>query len=148
MSEAYVTTENVAIKNSSIFHTEGGWPKDVDILEQTDLARFRKKAEKDESYLSAMRSLAPIVERCMKQNNTIDVYEQYFVNETFDEYSEPPSAKGLAVFRDPSTVKRSATSVNWHPEINSCKIAVSYSIMKFQDDRLNLHNLSTSVSLR
>jgi hypothetical protein len=38
------------------------------------------------------------------------------------------------VFRDPSAVKRTATSVNWHPEGN--RIAVAYSILKFQDERL------------
>ena len=27
-----------------------------------------------------------------------------------------PSAKGLAVFRDPNEIKRTATSINWHPE--------------------------------
>lgn len=145
MSESYVNTENVATKNSSIFHTEGGWPKDVDMTEQTDLARFRKKAEKDESYLSAVRKLAPIAERCMKQNYTTDLYEQYFEKDNlFDHCSEPPSAKGLAVFRDPSNVKRSTASIDWHPEISSSKIAVSYSIMKFQDERLNSPNLPTS----
>lgn len=48
--------------------------------------------------------------------------------------SAPPSAKGLAVFRDPSPIKRTATSINWHPEGN--RIAVAYSILKFQDERL------------
>jgi dynein intermediate chain 2 len=147
MSESYVNTENVATKNSSIFHTEGGWPKDVDMNEQTDLARFRKKAEKDESYLCAMRTLAPIVERCMKQNYTTDLYEQYFEKDVFDRCAEPPSAKGIAVFRDPSRIKRSATSIDWHPEISSPRIAVSYSILKFQDERLNSPNLPMSVSL-
>jgi hypothetical protein len=148
MSESYVNTENVATTNSSIFHTEGGWPKDVDMTEQTDLARFRKKAEKDESYLCAMRSLAPIVERCMKQNYTTDLYEQYFEkDDVFDRCSEPLSAKGLAVFRDPSSIKRTATSIDWHPEMSTSRIAVSYSILKFQDERLNSPSLPMSVSL-
>ncbi len=42
-------------------------------------------------------------------------------------------AQGLAVFRDPHQTKRTATSVNWHPD--STKIAVSYSILSFQDPR-------------
>jgi dynein intermediate chain 2 len=146
MSEADINTENVVMKNTSMSHTEGGWPKDVDFLEQSDVTRFRKKAEKDEAYLNAMRSLAPIAERCMKQNNTVDVYEQYFENDTFEHCCEPPSAKGLAVFRDPSPIKRNVTSINWHPEISSSKIAASYSIMNFQDERLNDPLLPSSVS--
>lgn len=142
MSEAYVNTESVVMKNTSMSHVEGGWPKDVDFAEASDVTRFRKKAEKDESYLSAMRTLVPIVDRCMKQNNTVDVYEQYFEDEVFEHCSGPPSAKGLAVFRDPSPVKRTATSINWHPEISSSKVAVSYSIMNFQDNRFDDPNLS------
>jgi hypothetical protein len=35
-----------------------------------------------------------------------------------------------AVFRDPNPVKRTATSIHWHPEGN--KIAVAYSVLSFQ----------------
>jgi hypothetical protein len=56
-------------------HVEGGWPKDVDFNEQRDLDRFRKKAEKDEDYKGAVKALVPIIIRCLKQNNTIDIYE-------------------------------------------------------------------------
>jgi hypothetical protein len=56
-------------------HVEGGWPKDVDFTEQSDVSRFRKKAEKDEEYKGSVKILGPIVARCMKQINTIDIYE-------------------------------------------------------------------------
>ena len=86
-------------KSSSMRHVEGGWPKDVDFTEQSDVSRFRKKAEKDEDYRGAVKALGPVVSRCMKQNNTIDIYEEYFAGSNVDHSSEPPSAKGLAVFR-------------------------------------------------
>ena len=51
-----------------------------------------------------------------------------------DHSSEPPSAKGLAVFRDPLDEKRTATSINWHPDPSApAKIAVSYSDLTFQN---------------
>lgn len=51
-----------------------------------------------------------------------------------DHSSEPPSAKGLAVFRDPLDDKRTATSINWHPDPSApAKIAVSYSDLTFQN---------------
>lgn len=73
-------------------HVEGGWPKDVDFTEQSDVSRFRKKAEKDDEYKGAVKVLGPIVARCMKQINTIDIYEvnlfdfieDYFLNLIFD----------------------------------------------------------------
>jgi dynein intermediate chain 2 len=135
------------MKNTSMRHSEGGWPKDVDFTEQSDVTRFRKKAEKDESYQEAMKTLGPIAERCINQNNTVDVYSQYFEDTQDNHCLEPPSAKGLAVFRDPSPVKRSATSINWHPEINSSKLAVSYSVMNFQDNRLADPQFPVSVSV-
>lgn len=134
MSEHEVNTERRVVKNSSMRHVEGGWPKDVDPSEQSDVNRFRKKAEKDEEYKASVKALGPIVDRCLKQNNTIDIYEEYFDGAVIDHSSEPPSAKGLAVFRDPNSIKRTASSINWHPE-GPTKIAVSYSILNFQDQR-------------
>eukprot|EP00903_Cladosiphon_okamuranus_P016093 g14855.t1 len=137
MSEHEANTERLVTKHTSMRHVEGGWPKDVDFTEQSDVNRFRKKAEKDEDYKMAIKSLGPIIGRCMKQNNTIDIYEAYFDGDEVDHSSEPPSAKGLAVFRDPNAVngiKRTATSINWHPD-GPTKIAVSYSILNFQDPR-------------
>jgi len=48
--------------------------------------------------------------------------------------SEPLSAKGLAVFRDPSPVKRPAIALHWHPE-GQGKLAVAYCGLGFQDPR-------------
>lgn len=75
MSEHEANTERLVTKSSSMRHVEGGWPKDVDFTEQSDVSRFRKKAEKDEEYKGAVKILGPIVARCMKQINTIDIYE-------------------------------------------------------------------------
>jgi dynein intermediate chain 2 len=61
-------------------HVEGGWPKDVDFTEQSDVSRFRKKAEKDDDYKAAVKALGPIVARCMKQVNTIDIYQVIHFN--------------------------------------------------------------------
>lgn len=178
-SEHEANTERLVTKSSSMRHVEGGWPKDVDFTEQSDVSRFRKKAEKDEDYKGAVKALGPIVARCMKQVNTIDIYEvrqlyyslergfvllvcpcvairshkvvliyfdsfykpvlslflqEYFEGDNVDHSSEPPSAKGLAVFRDPLDEKRTATSINWHPDPAApAKIAVSYSDLTFQN---------------
>ena len=134
MSEHEVNTERIVLKSSMMKHTEGGWPKDVDSTEQSDTQRFRKRIEKDDQYKGSVKGLGPIIERCLKQNRTIDIYEEYFEGTVADHSSEPPSAKGLAVFRDPNSIKRTATSIDWHPE-GPTKMAVSYSILNFQDPR-------------
>lgn len=53
---------------------------------------------------------------------------------------EPPTAKGLAVFKDPMSsssggdIKRTVSSISWHPEAG--KLAVTYAILNFQDARV------------
>jgi hypothetical protein len=49
-TEHEANTERLILKNTSMRHVEGGWPKDVDFTEQSDVNRFRKKAEKDDDY--------------------------------------------------------------------------------------------------
>lgn len=39
------------------------------------------------------------MERCIQQNNAIDIYEEYFDNITGDSSCEAPSAKTINVFR-------------------------------------------------
>jgi dynein intermediate chain 2 len=146
MSESEANTDRLVTKSSSMRHQEGGWPKDVDFTIDSDVSRFRKKAEKDEEYKNAVKTLGPLIGRCMKQNNTINIYENYFDGVQADHSSEPPSAKGLAVFRDPNEIKRTATSINWHPEgpTTNGKIAVSYSILNFQDPKFSNAQLPVS----
>ena len=39
------------------------------------------------------------MEHCIRQNNAIDIYEEYFDDVAIDEADEPPSAKTINVFR-------------------------------------------------
>ena len=84
-----------------------------------------------------MSRLGEKISTAVKQNNTIDIYENYFSEPLPDHSSEPPAAKGLAVFRDPSPISRTATCIDWHPGTHlEGRIAVAYSVLRFQDPRL------------
>ena len=39
------------------------------------------------------------MEHCIKQNNAIDIYEEYFSEVDVDTSGDPPSAKTINVFR-------------------------------------------------
>lgn len=58
----------------------------------------------------------PQVEHLIKQNNALDIYEEYFSGTVADHSSEQPYARTLTVFRDPSPLKRSASYISWHPD--------------------------------
>lgn len=45
-----VNTENVEYKSRGVNHTEGGWPKDVNCMDEEQTTRQRKKIERDEQY--------------------------------------------------------------------------------------------------
>ncbi|KAM5216554.1 dynein axonemal intermediate chain 2 isoform 2-T4 [Hipposideros larvatus] len=132
MSEHEANTERFEMETRGVNHVEGGWPKDVNPLELEQTIRFRKKVEKDENYINAITQLGSIMEHCIKQNNAIDIYQEYFDDEEAVEVTEDaPSAKTINVFRDPQEIKRSATHVSWHPDGNR-KLAVAYSCLNFQ----------------
>ncbi|KAL7058970.1 hypothetical protein AAHC03_013830 [Spirometra sp. Aus1] len=99
MSEHEINTERLVSETRGINHTEGGWPKDVNCQEPDQVVRFRKKVEKDENYTVILQSLGAVVEHCIKQNNAIDIFEDYFDNIDQEASEEPPSAKVVNVFR-------------------------------------------------
>ena len=66
--------------------------------------RFRKKVEKDESYQRTIVRLGGLVEQIIRQNNAIDVYEQYFTEEPKSQLKQdtprysPFSSAGVFLF--------------------------------------------------
>ncbi|XP_068717827.1 dynein intermediate chain 3, ciliary-like [Montipora capricornis] len=131
MSEHEVNTERFETESRGINHIEGGWPKDVNPAEVEQTIRYRKKVEKDEIYMNTIQQLGNTMEHCIKQNNALDIYEEYFADIDTDTSGDPPSAKTINVFRDPHELKRTATSLSWYPE-STRKLAVAYSILEFQ----------------
>jgi len=41
-------------------HYEGGWPKDINPAENDQTMRFRKKIEKDDTYISSVLNLCQV----------------------------------------------------------------------------------------
>lgn len=111
-------------------HAEGGWPKEVDIDDIESKNRFRKKS-KAGPLSEGLKKVGPLIVESVRQNSTINLFEEFFEGEGESHSSEPPSAKGLAKFRDPNDIKRSVSQISWSPE-GPLKIAGSYSILNFQ----------------
>jgi len=119
---------------------EGGWPKDVDSTDIESKKRYIKKADKEEKYIRAMKSLSEPLEHYIKQNVAIDMYGQYFTNSSYSDLNsnDNPSAKTVSVFRDPVTShKRTAVDMSWQPP-DGKKLAVAYGILQFQKMPVNM----------
>lgn len=41
-------------------HVMGGWPSDVDPRDEDQVARFKKKIQKDESFISSIKTLGSV----------------------------------------------------------------------------------------
>lgn len=130
-SEHSVNTARVQTQNQTMMHTEGGWPKEVDHLEAQDTLKWRKRLEKDPTFVNAVKQLTKLTEKCLEQNNTIDLFEHYFHMEEPEHLPENLTMKTLALFKDPAEEKRSVTKICWHPE-GPTKLIGSYSNLRFQ----------------
>ncbi|NXM07282.1 DNAI2 protein, partial [Tyrannus savana] len=133
-----VNTERVQVTSQGVNHVEGGWPKHVDPRNSELTSRYREEVEREEIYTRAILRLGTLMEHCIRQNNAIDIYEEYFAEDEEEEGDEePPSAKTINVLRDPNPVKRTATHLSWHPD--ACKeLAVAYCSLEFQDRRRDI----------
>lgn len=124
------TEQYVQVPKSQGF-TDGAWPPEVKTNEFADRQRLLRRIKSDTEYQSAFVNLIKTAETAISQNNTIDVYEDYFKEDEFEFEHEPPSCKTIGVFKDPNDVKRSANKICWHPD-DPNKMAISYSILQFQ----------------
>jgi len=131
MSESTVNTARVQTKARVMIHVEGGWPKEVDCTEAQDTLKWRKRLEKDPSFVTVVKQLTKNTIPCLEQNNTIDLFEHYFHEEEPEHLPESLTMKTIALFKDPADEKRSVTKIGWHPE-GPTKIVGSYSNLRFQ----------------
>ncbi|XP_048411502.1 dynein axonemal intermediate chain 2 isoform X3 [Stegostoma tigrinum] len=133
MSEHEANTERFKTETRGINHVEGGWPKDINANDLEHTIRYRKKVEKDENYVYTLMQLGSLMEHCIKQNNAINIYEEYFDDkeESVERFIEPSSAKTINVFSDPNEVKRTVSHISWHPD-QGRKLAISYCCLEFQ----------------
>ncbi|NWV06490.1 DNAI2 protein, partial [Ptilonorhynchus violaceus] len=133
-----VNTERAQVVIQGVNHVEGGWPKHIDPRNSELTTRFREEVEREDIYTRSVLRLSTLVEHCIRQNNAIDIYEEYFAEEEEeDEEEEHPSAKTIVVLRDPNTTKRMATRLSWHPDANK-SVAVAYCSLDFQDSRKDM----------
>ena len=137
LSEHQVNTERVLTDSRGMKHMEGGWPKEIDFTETHDTNKWRTKMTKDQPVAFAVKSLTEQTNIAIRQNNQIDMFEEYFVGETVDHSTQTLSCKTLMLFKDPCDVRRSIMKMAWHPE-GGQRLAVAYSVQRFQSMQDNM----------
>ncbi|CAG0898757.1 unnamed protein product, partial [Cyprideis torosa] len=123
-----INTERAVKVDQGVNHVEGGWPKDVNPMEIDQTGRFRKKVEKEEGFMHAIRNLSELMVHAIKQNNAIDIYSTYFCEET-EGLEDELTTNIVQVYRDPSSPKRNVCRLSWAPD--GQRLAGAYSIPIF-----------------
>lgn len=115
-------------------HKVGGWPKGFDFSEPNEVNKYMRRLQKEPSlqFSAATKDLVSGAARCIKQNNEIDLFEEYFEGEDPEFMSEPITTKTIMIFKDPNPVKRSVTKISWHPETSEHRVGTSYAQLRFQ----------------
>ena len=97
-------TRIIAFSDVGVHHTEGGWPKEINLNELSQVNRFLTKIEKEELFTDQVYELATAAESQVMQNIAVNIYSQYFDYE--DEATEQKEDRMMTrcVFRDPEQV--------------------------------------------
>lgn len=66
-------------ENKGILHTEGGWPKDVNYQDSEQTLRYRRKLEKDDTYITQVPRMGEVRESLSLLKNCFDLKLTDFV---------------------------------------------------------------------
>lgn len=83
LSQHSVNTERIPISNKGMAHKEGGWPANIDPTELVDVQRYEKNLYRDTSlgFSNAAKDMVDQASNSIRQNNQIDLFEEYFHGE-------------------------------------------------------------------
>ena len=129
LSESTCNSLQVEYSMRGVSHREGGWPKEIDCQETDQVNRFLKKIEKDEAFLTSALGLAYSMEEKVKQNNAVEIYSDYFLEEDEATNWATTEAKTVMVYADPTkgkgSMRRPVSAISWCPD-GGTKIAIAY----------------------
>ncbi|KZC05586.1 Dynein intermediate chain 3, ciliary, partial [Dufourea novaeangliae] len=136
-----VQTDRKIIKDAGVLHKEGGWPKEIHPRDGETVYRFRRRVEKDASYVSTMRNLLPLMENNVCQNNAVNIHQNFF-----DDMIPTPLVKQYDMriwnsYQDPQEIVRPIRSLSWSPN-GSNRLAAAYAFTEFEEHSTDVNPYS------
>ncbi|XP_049869322.1 dynein intermediate chain 3, ciliary-like [Pectinophora gossypiella] len=123
MSQCEINTIRVEYANEGANHAEGGWPKDVNCLDEEATLRYRRRIERDDCYVNAVLSTFKKFNHTIKQNNAIEMYQMYFHGMPQECAVEKYIVTNKNTFRDGGA--RPVSCIDWTIEEDT-KMVVTY----------------------
>ena len=80
-------------------HTEGGWAAGIDFTDDNVKLKILKRKWKITEFPDSVKTLSDAAEKCIKANNIIDIFEEYFEGEKSEHHVEKLNTKTLSLFK-------------------------------------------------
>lgn len=122
-----VNTENVTCESHGVCHMEGGWPKDVNPLDEEQTFRYRRRIERDEQYDIQLKKISNLMLAKINENNAVSVYQQYF-DEPYTDAVEMKTIDIETIRRYIDPIENSRAANHIHFSANGRDMVVSYAI--------------------
>lgn len=111
-----VNTDTVPVKQNGMYHYEGGWPKDVNFLDEEQTTRHRKKVERDDIWGQKVILLTKPALKSVHQNSAVNIYQDYFEEMDYQELKSTFDARLFNVYHDPVyNENRMVGGLSWSP---------------------------------
>ena len=94
-----MNTDRVSVDTQVQAHTEGGWAAGIDFTDENVVQKQIKRKVKQPEYPESVKQLADQAEKCIKANNIIDIFEEYFEGETSEHHVEKLNTKTLCLLK-------------------------------------------------
>ncbi|XP_017113417.1 dynein intermediate chain 3, ciliary [Drosophila elegans] len=118
MALTTMETENVTLDHRGMDHYEGGWPKEVNSLDEEQTLRHRKKVEREDSWGEQVLAMIRTTMAVAEQNNTLNIYQNFFADlplELGHDIRMSFRARVCNVFHDLWLPARRLRSIEWMP---------------------------------
>lgn len=142
---AAAETSTVSTKYDSIGvnHIEGGWLKDLNMLDEEQTMRYKRRIERGPKYEYQMKHLSNRTEHIVYQNASINIFEPYFENNDFEPINDrnDTSINSLRDFSFSDKNNQMANYLCFSPETGE-HLAVAYSSRLFSVQEISDNNPS------
>ncbi|XP_043793745.1 dynein intermediate chain 3, ciliary-like isoform X1 [Apis laboriosa] len=132
-----VQTIRKSTTNTGMYHEEGGWPKEVNYKDVEITQRYRRRVEKDDIWAPCMNELLSTMEHCVLENNTMNIYENFFDDLVPTRMAKEYNLRVINLFEDPETKTRPIRHLSWSPN-NSDRLAAAYAYYEFETQGTDL----------
>ncbi|XP_064538768.1 dynein intermediate chain 3, ciliary [Drosophila montana] len=129
MAFSEMETENATYDEHGMYHYEGGWPKEVNMNDEEQTVRHRKKVERDDAWGDEVKELIRTTMNTARQNNAINIYNHFFDDLPSDmgrTICMPFKSRTINIIHDMWQPQRHMSVINWMPN-NNKQILTQYS---------------------